>query len=56
MITPATAGPVMRATLKSIALSPMALVRDSGGTESETIEARDGCWKVCTEAMKMAVR
>ena len=39
---PATAGPVLRAMLKTTALSPMALVRDLGGTVSEIIAARDG--------------
>jgi hypothetical protein len=40
--------------LNIIALSPIALVNESGGTESETIEARDGCWNVCTAAMNTA--
>ena len=40
---PASAGPVLRATLKTTALRPMALVRFSGGTESETIAPRAGC-------------
>ena len=40
--TPANAGPVLRAMLKTTALRPIALVRFSGGTVSEIMAARAG--------------
>ena len=43
MSTPASAGPVLRATLKMIELRPMALVRWLEGTTSAIIAARAGC-------------
>jgi hypothetical protein len=53
--TPATAGPPVRATLKTIALRPIALITDPGGTASEIIEAREGCWNVWTVARPIKV-
>ena len=55
MSTPARAGPVLRAALKTTALRPMALVRLLGGTASEIRAARAGCRKVWTTAIKTAV-
>ena len=55
MSKPARAGPVLRATLKTIELRPIALIRWLDGTTSATIAALDGCWKVCTIAMAKAV-
>ena len=42
MSIPASAGPALRAELKTTALSPSALVKYAGGTDSDTIDARDG--------------
>ena len=43
MSTPASAGPVLRATLKIIEFRPMALVKWLEGTRSAIITARAGC-------------
>src|SRR5262250_3411969 len=52
---PESAGAVLRAILKTTALSPIALVKFFAGTVSEIIAAREGCRKTCTQAIKKAV-